>query len=160
MAYIKSCLKDGIDPLVDPFHLPETYPNVHGKIKKKFIGKGSSRAQKKKKIAIVQDEDEVPLSERRKAMILKDTSGVVQSSRVSGKLPSADTSLDSVSISSRILPIPPPSQSTISEPIPIPQPETDPQILTPIIEIPPPISALIIEKPVTETPLVSSPILE
>lgn len=77
MAYIERCLKDGLDPLVDPFNLPETYPDVHGKRKKEFIGEGSSRAQKKKKVAIFQDEDEVPLSERRKAMILKDTSGVV-----------------------------------------------------------------------------------
>lgn len=25
MAYLESCLKDGIDPLMDPFNLPETY---------------------------------------------------------------------------------------------------------------------------------------
>ncbi|XP_050909681.1 leucine-rich repeat extensin-like protein 1 [Lathyrus oleraceus] len=101
-------------------------------------------------------------------MILKDTSGVVQSSRVYGKLPSANTYLDSDSMSSRILPILPPSQSTISEPIPIPPPETNPQILTPIIEIPPtpiieippPIYAPIIETHVTETPLVFAPVLE
>lgn len=77
MAYLKSCLKDGINPLVDPFNLPETYPYVHSKRKKEFRGEGSSRAQKKKKISIFQNEDEVPLSELQKAMILKDTSGVV-----------------------------------------------------------------------------------
>ncbi|XP_050876630.1 uncharacterized protein LOC127080344 [Lathyrus oleraceus] len=76
MAYLESCLKDKIEPLVDPFNLLETYPGVHGKIKKDFIGEGSSRAQKKK-ITIFQDEDEVPLSERQKKMMLKGTFGVV-----------------------------------------------------------------------------------
>lgn len=38
MAYLESCLKDGIDPLVDPFNLLETYPYVHGKRNKKFRG--------------------------------------------------------------------------------------------------------------------------
>lgn len=109
MAYLESYPKDRIYPLVDPFNLTKTYPDVHGKINKEFRGEGSSRAQKKKKIAIFQDKDEVPLSERQKAMTLKDTSGIVQSSRVSGKLPYDNDSLDSVSISSRILPIPPPS---------------------------------------------------
>lgn len=80
MAYLESCLKDGLEPLVDLFNLPETFPDVHGKRNKNFIGEGSSRAQKKKKIDIFQDEDEVPLSERQKAMIVKDTSRVVQSS--------------------------------------------------------------------------------
>ncbi|XP_050888940.1 leucine-rich repeat extensin-like protein 1 [Lathyrus oleraceus] len=97
-------------------------------------------------------------------MILKDTSGIVQSSRVYGKLPSDNTYLDSDSISSRILPIPPPSQSTISEPIPIPPPESNPQISKPIIEIPKPIPNPIIETPVTEspikTPTISAPVLE
>lgn len=44
MAYLESCLKDGIDPLGDPFNLPETYHDVHGKRRKKFRGKRSSRA--------------------------------------------------------------------------------------------------------------------
>lgn len=44
MAYLESCLKDGIYQLVDPFNLPETYPDVHGKRKKEFRGEGSSRA--------------------------------------------------------------------------------------------------------------------
>lgn len=157
--YLESCLKEGIEPLVDIFNLPETYPHVHGKRKKEFIGEGSSRPQKKKKIAMFQDEYEVPLSERQKAMILKDTSGVVQSSRVSGKLPSNITSLNSDSISSeRILPIPPPSQSTIFEPISIPPPESNPPISTPIIEIPPPISNPIIETPVKESPIIETPL--
>ncbi|XP_050918435.1 proline-rich receptor-like protein kinase PERK9 [Lathyrus oleraceus] len=109
-------------------------------------------------------------------MILKDTYGVIQSSRASGKFPSADTSLDYVSMSSRILPLTPPSQSTISEPIPIPPPkinpqistpiietpppEINPQILTPIIEIPPPISTPTLATSVIETPLTSSLVLE
>lgn len=48
-------MKDRIDPLVDPFNLPETYPDVHGKRKKEFRGEGSFRAQKKKKISIFQE---------------------------------------------------------------------------------------------------------
>ena len=94
----------------------------------------------------------MPLSERQKAMILKDTSGVVQSSRVSGKLPSNNASLDSDPMSSRILLIPHPSQSTIFEPIPIQPPETNPQISTPIIEIPPPILNPIIETLIQKVP--------
>ena len=165
MAYLESCLKNGIEPLVDPLNLLETCPGVHGKIKKEFRGGGSYRAQKKKKIIIFQDEDEVLLNERHKAMILKDTSGVVQSSRVSGKLPSDNTSLGSDSIPFRILPIPPPSKYTIYEPIPIPPPESNPQKSTLIIEIPPQTSNPIIETPVTkspimETPLIYAPILE
>lgn len=86
---------------MDRFNLPETYPDVHGKRKKEFRGEGSSRAQKKKKVAIFQDEDGVPLSERQKSMILKDTSRVVQPSRSSGKFP-VDSS-DSIFVPSRIL---------------------------------------------------------
>lgn len=52
MDYLESCLKDGINPLVDPFNLPETYPDAYGKRKKGFRGEGSSRAQKNKKVAI------------------------------------------------------------------------------------------------------------
>lgn len=44
MAYLKSCQKDGIDPLVDPFSPPETYPDVHGKRKKDYRGDGFSRS--------------------------------------------------------------------------------------------------------------------
>lgn len=44
MAYMESCLKDGLDPLVDPFNLPVTCLDVHGKINKEFRGEGSSRA--------------------------------------------------------------------------------------------------------------------
>ncbi|XP_050920065.1 pectinesterase inhibitor 10-like [Lathyrus oleraceus] len=80
------------------------------------------------------------------AMILKDTSGVAQSSIVSGKLPFGSTSLNSNSMSSEmILPIPHPSQSSVSEPISIPPPESNPSISTPIIEITPSISNHIIE---------------
>lgn len=63
-------------------------------------------------------------------------------------------------MSSRILQMPPPAQSTISEPIPIPPSKTNPQISTPFIEIPPTISTPIIETPVTENPLVYAPVLE
>lgn len=38
MAYLESCQKDGIDQMVDPFNLPETYSNVHGKRKKESRG--------------------------------------------------------------------------------------------------------------------------
>lgn len=125
---------------MDHFILPETCPDVHGKIKKEFRGEGSSRTQKKKKIVIFQDEDEAPLSERQKAVILKDTSGVVMSSSrdydiSSGKLPSDITHFNSGSISSeRILPIPHPSQSTISKPIPLPPSKST--FINPIIENP------------------------
>lgn len=79
MAYLERCQKDGIDPMVYPFNLPETYPDVHGKRKKESIWEWSSRPQKKKKkVVVLLDEDEVPLSELHKAMILKDTSGVIQ----------------------------------------------------------------------------------
>lgn len=153
MAYLESCLKDGLDPLVDPFNLPEAFPNVHGKRKKEFIGEGSSRAQKKKKIVIIQDEGEVPLSERKKAMILKDTSRVVQSSSRAydiayGKLPSDNTHFNFDSTSSeRILLIPPPSQSIISKTIPLPPSEST--FINPIIE-----------NPIIETPLVSETLTE
>lgn len=130
MAYLESCLKDGLGLLVDPFNLPETCPNVHGKRKKEFKGEGSSRAQKKTKIIVFLDEDEVPLSERQKEMILKDTSGVIQSSLraydvASGKLPSYSTQFNFDSIlSKRILPIQPhpSSQPIVSEPIPFSPP--------------------------------------
>lgn len=52
MDYLESYPKDGLEPLVDPLNLPETRPDVRGKSEKEFRGEGSSRAQKKKKIAI------------------------------------------------------------------------------------------------------------
>lgn len=77
--YLERCQKDGIDPLVDPFNLPETYPDVHGKRKKEYRGDGSSRSPKNKKIIIVLlDEDEMSLSENQKDMLMKDTYGVIQ----------------------------------------------------------------------------------
>lgn len=158
MAYLESFMKDGIEPLVDPFNLPKTCPNVHGKRKKEFIGEGSSRDQKKKKIAIFQDEDKVPLSERQKEIILKDTSGVVLSSSRAFdisfvKLSSNSTPLNSDSIlSQRVLPSPPPSQSTIFEPIPLPLQKSS--FINPVTETP------IIEMPIIETPIVSAPLLD
>lgn len=154
--YLESCLKDGIDPLVDPFNLPETYPDVHGKRKKESREKESSRPQKKKKkVANFLDEDEVSLSERQKAILMKDTSGVVQQSSEAfetstyGKLPKVINHFVSVSINSeRVLPTQPPP---ISQPIPshsqsIPISQlllTETLILEPILE------------PFTETPKVS-----
>lgn len=41
--YLESCLKDGIDPLVDPFNLSRTCPDVHRKRKKESREEGSSR---------------------------------------------------------------------------------------------------------------------
>lgn len=142
MAYMEIYLKDGLDPLVNSFNLLKIYPDIHGKRKKEFIGEGSSRAHKKKKIVVFLDEDEVPLSEREKAMILKDISGVVQSSSkasdvASGKLTSDSTQFNFDSIlSERILPIPhpPSSQSIIFEPIPLPPPQST--FIIPIIETP------------------------
>lgn len=120
--YLERCLKDGIDPMVDPFNLPETYLDVHGKRTKKSRGEGSSRPQnKKKKVVVLLDEDGVPLSERQKAMLLRDTSGDVQQSLrasdpTSGKLPEASTLIVSDSVvSERILLIqPPPTSQPIS----------------------------------------------
>lgn len=40
--YLESCNKEGIDPLVDPFNLPENYPDAYGKRKKDAHGEGSS----------------------------------------------------------------------------------------------------------------------
>lgn len=130
MAYLESFLRDGLDPLVDPFNLPKTYLDIHGKRKKEFRGEGSSRAQKKKKIVVFLDEDEVPLCKRQKEMLLKDTFGVVQySSRAYdvayGKLPSDITQFNSGSIPSEMIltnQLPPSSQPIVSEPIPLPPP--------------------------------------
>lgn len=141
-------MKDGIDPMVDPFNIPKTYPDIHGKRKKESIGEGSSRPQKKK-VVVFLDEDEAPLSERQKTMLLKDTSEVVQhSSRASdiasSKLPTATTPItfDYV-ISKSILPIQPP-------------PSSQPIIYEPILLPPPSKSSTI--NPTTETPLVSEPL--
>lgn len=75
--YLESCQKDGIEPIRDPFNLPETYLDIHGKRKKESRGEGSSRSQKKKKKVVFLDEDVVPLCERQKVMLLKDTPRVV-----------------------------------------------------------------------------------
>lgn len=67
MNYLESCLKDGIDSMVDPFNLEDTYPDVYGKRKKESKEEGSSRPQKKKKkVDVLLDEDEMPLSESHK----------------------------------------------------------------------------------------------
>lgn len=76
--YLDGCIEEGIDPLVDPFNLSYTFPYAYGKIKKDAQGEESSGPKKKKKVAIFLDEDEVPLSELHKPMILKDTFGVIQ----------------------------------------------------------------------------------
>lgn len=41
--YLESCLKDGIDPLVEPFNLPKTFLDVHGKRKEDYREEGYSR---------------------------------------------------------------------------------------------------------------------
>lgn len=65
--------------MVDPFNLPETYLDMPGKRNKESREEGSSRPQKKKKkVATFLDEDEVPLSERQKVMLLKDTYGIIK----------------------------------------------------------------------------------
>lgn len=142
--YLKSCLKDGIDPLVDPFNLRETYHDVHGKRKKESRKEGSSRPhKKKKKAAESQDEDEVPLNERQRQMLLRYTSGIVQQSTkapsvtTSGKLPEASNLVSDSVVSERILPIQPPpnSQPKISKPILLPPP-TETPILEPVTETP------------------------
>lgn len=46
MAYLESCMRGGIGPMVDPFNLLETYLDIHGKRKKESRGEGSSRPQK------------------------------------------------------------------------------------------------------------------
>lgn len=110
--------------MVDPFNLPDTYPDAHGKRKKSSTkkdaqGKGTSEPQKKKKkVAIFLDEDGVPLSERQKVMIMKDTSGVSQQSSkasdapIFGKSPMAKTLfISDTNISGSVLPTPPPSPS-------------------------------------------------
>lgn len=140
--------------MFDPFNLPETYPDVHGKKKKEFIGEGCSRPQKKKKTNdVLLNEDEVPLSRCQKDMLLKGTSRVVQhSSRApdttSGKLPGDRTPFvfDYV-VSERILLIHPPPTS---QPIYL----FFHQISEPIL-LPPPPKAPILE-PTTETPQVSN----
>lgn len=138
MSYLESYIKDGIDPMVDPFNLSGTYPDVCGKRKKESREEGSSRPQKKKKDVAFLDEDEVPLNEREKTIVLQDMSYVVhQSSRASinptpGKLPMSRIYLfifDSAN-SERVLPTqPPPISQPISsmsqliyEPIPLPPP--------------------------------------
>lgn len=84
--HLEGCLKDGIGPLVDPFNLPETHPDVHGKRKKEYREEGFSRPQKKK-VATFLDKDEVPLNELQKAILLKDTYGVIQQSSKASDTP-------------------------------------------------------------------------
>lgn len=152
---------------MDPFNLLETYPNVHGKRNKESRGGGSSGPQKKKKkkkFVVFLDKDNMPLSEHQKAMLLKDTFGVVQhsskaSDTMSGKLPEASTLITSNSmISERILPIQPPPTS---QPIPVisKTPEASTHIIyEPILLLPPSKSPTI--KPATETPQVSETLLQ
>lgn len=107
--YMESCLKDGVEPLVDPFNLPETYSDFHRKRKNDSREEGSSRPQKKKKVVVFFDEDEMPLSERQKEILLKDTSSVIQKSSkayettTSRKLSEASNLIVSDSIISEII---------------------------------------------------------
>ncbi|XP_050916675.1 proline-rich receptor-like protein kinase PERK2 [Lathyrus oleraceus] len=91
-------------------------------------------------------------------MILKDTSGVVQPLRASGKFPVVSS--DYVFVPSIILPPTPSSQPNVSEPLPLPTPDITPPILTHVINIPPPQSTQTIATSITETFIVSVPILE
>lgn len=62
--YLDSCVEEGINPLVDPFNFPYTFPDAYGKRKKDVLGEGSFGLQKKKmKVSMFMDEDEVPLNE-------------------------------------------------------------------------------------------------
>lgn len=136
--------------MVDPFNLPNTCPDAYGKRKKDARGEGYFGPQKKKKVEIFLDEDEVPLSECQKAMILKDTSGVVQQSSnasdasIPGKSSTAKTFFVSDSnVSQSVLPTPPPP-STSNNIVTIPNP----------ILQPPPTNITLLE-PITETSIVS-----
>lgn len=160
--YLESCLKDGIDPLVDPFNLLETYPGVRGKRKKESCEEGPSRPQnKKKKVVTFLDEDEVSLSKRQKAILLKDTSVVVQEySKASdtptpGKLPKARELFILIMLilkgSYQLIHLPflkPVSSISqpISEPIPLPPP-TETHVLEPVLKA--------VLEPVTKTPTFS-----
>lgn len=106
---------------------------MHGKRKKESHEEGSSRPRKnKKKVAAILDEDEVPLSELQKAILLKGTSGVIQQSskasdaRIPGKLSSARNLFILYShFFESVLPTqtsPFPSDNTLPTHIPIPQP--------------------------------------
>lgn len=125
---------------------------MHGKRKKEYREEESSRPQKKKKkAATFLDEDEVPLSELHKSILLKDMFGVVQQSPkasdtpTTGKLPKVRILFVFDSINSeRILPTQPPP---VLQPIPSPsQRITNSQ--------PPPTKTPFL-KPVTKTPQVS-----
>lgn len=70
--YLDKCNEEGVDPLVDPFDLPNTCLDARGE-----GTSGPKKKKKKKKVAMFLDEYDVPLSECRKAIILKDASGVV-----------------------------------------------------------------------------------
>lgn len=91
------------------------------------------------------DEDDVPLSELQKAMILKDTSSISQQSFKAFYTTTPDKSSTVIThfvydtnIFESILPTPSPSHNTLHAPNPIPQP---------------PLTNITILEPVTETPI-------
>lgn len=115
--------------MVDPFNLLDTYLNAYGKRKKSSKkkdaqGEGTFEPQKKKKkVEMFLDEYGMPLSERQKAMILNETSGVFQESSkasdapIHGKSPMAITLFISDSnIFGNVLPTSP-FHSILSSPI-------------------------------------------
>lgn len=145
--YLESCLKDNIDPLVDPFNIHGDYLDVHGQLSKRRRKRNNDKewtsAPKKNMVIESQDEDEVPLSDRQRQMLLRDTSRTIQQSTKAlsettpGKLHEASNLVVSdFAISERILPIQPPLTSQpissisqqIYKPIPLPPP-----IETPIL---------------------------
>lgn len=80
--------------MVDPFNLPKNYPDVCGQHskrnrKRKDVEEETSTPKKKKKDAWFLDEEEMPISERQRKMLLRDTLGVAQQST---KAPSETTS--------------------------------------------------------------------
>lgn len=146
--YLDSCIEEGIDPFVDPFNLPETCPYAYRKRKKEAQGKGSSGPQtkKKKKVDVFLDEDELPLSECQKSMILKDTSGVVQQSSKAPDTPIPGKSSTTITLFT--------SDSQVSESVLQTQPYPSPSSSLNPIPRPPPTNLTVIE-PVIETPIVS-----
>lgn len=124
--YLKSCNKEGIDPLVDPFNLLDTCPDAYGKRKEYARGEGSYGPQKKN-VAVFLDENDVSLSECKKAMILKDTSGIIQQLSKAYDAPTPGKSstphtlfLSDSNIYESILPTPSKSYNTPPTPNPIP----------------------------------------
>lgn len=111
---MESCLKDTVDPLVDPLNLPNDYPNVQVQLYKIRRSRKdfeewtfAPKKKKKKKVAQFLDEDEVPLSEHQRHVLLRDTSGDAQQST---KAPSKTTSSKSPTAKSIFV-----SNSVISE---------------------------------------------